>query len=227
MVTSKDLVRADLVRGGPAGTGSACTGSRMTPQDAGSPRRRGLTLLFLGSIIVSFLAASAAPTPLYARYAERWGFSPLTTTVVFGVYALAVLATLLTFGRVSDHIGRVTGPADRPRPAGGGHSAVHDCRRSRDAAGRAGGAGAGDRIITRCRRGRDARPRPAPRRAGQLVRAWRRHGLGRAYLGPAVRYLPAPTHLIYLVLLGVFGIQAVGVLVMRETAARRRGPGGA
>jgi MFS family permease len=48
----------------------------------------------------------AAPTPLYARYAERWGFSALATTVVFGVYALTVLAGLLTFGRLSDHVGR-------------------------------------------------------------------------------------------------------------------------
>ena len=78
----------------------------MTPRDADSPRRRGLLLLFLGSIIVSFLAASAAPTPLYAVYAAHWGFSPLTTTVVFGVYALAVLATLLTFGKLSDHVRR-------------------------------------------------------------------------------------------------------------------------
>ncbi len=86
--------------------GAAQTSSPATPQDAGSPRRRGLSLLLLGSIIVSFLAASAAPTPLYALYAARWGFSPLATTVVFGVYALAVLAGLLTFGRLSDHVGR-------------------------------------------------------------------------------------------------------------------------
>jgi hypothetical protein len=38
-----------------------------------------------------------------------------------------------------------------------------------------------------------------------------------------VQYLPDPTHLIYLVLLGVFGVQAAGVLAMRETAPRRPG----
>src|SRR6266571_3455240 len=69
-------------------------------------RRRGVTLVLLGSIVVSFLAVSAAPTPMYARYAAQWGFSPLATTVVFGVYALAVLAGLLMFGRLSDHTGR-------------------------------------------------------------------------------------------------------------------------
>jgi hypothetical protein len=38
-----------------------------------------------------------------------------------------------------------------------------------------------------------------------------------------VQYLPDPTHLIYLVLLGVFGVQAAGVLAMRETASREYG----
>ena len=65
-----------------------------------------LRLLVLASITVSFLAASAAPTPLYMTYQKAWGFSALTTTVVFGVYAVTLLATLLTVGRLSDHVGR-------------------------------------------------------------------------------------------------------------------------
>ena len=60
----------------------------------------------LASLSVSFLAGSSAPTPLYAEYQARWGFSPIMTTVAFGVYALAVLGSLLSFGRLSDHIGR-------------------------------------------------------------------------------------------------------------------------
>src|SRR5258706_666223 len=63
-------------------------------------------LVFLASITASFLAASSAPTPLYATYQAAWGFSSLTTTVVFGVYAVALLAALLTAGRLSDHVGR-------------------------------------------------------------------------------------------------------------------------
>ena len=55
---------------------------------------------------MTFLAASAAPTPLYATYQKAWGFSALTTTVVFGVYALAFLSALLIVGRLSDHVGR-------------------------------------------------------------------------------------------------------------------------
>jgi MFS family permease len=65
-----------------------------------------LRLFGLASITVSFLAASSAPTPLYATYQAAWGFSAVTTTVVFGVYAIAFLAALLTAGRLSDHIGR-------------------------------------------------------------------------------------------------------------------------
>jgi hypothetical protein len=38
-----------------------------------------------------------------------------------------------------------------------------------------------------------------------------------------VRFLPAPTHLIYLLLIGVFAIQAAGVVVMPETVTRKRG----
>ncbi|MGW4293640.1 MFS transporter, partial [Micromonospora chersina] len=73
------------------------------------PSRRltpNVALLLLASIIVSFVAASTAPSPLYGIYQARWHFSPITTTVVFAVYSLAVLATLLTVGKLSDHVGR-------------------------------------------------------------------------------------------------------------------------
>jgi MFS family permease len=63
-------------------------------------------LVTLASIVVSFLAGSSAPTPLYATYQRLWGFSPITTTIVFGVYGLAFLAGLLVLGRVSNHVGR-------------------------------------------------------------------------------------------------------------------------
>ena len=60
----------------------------------------------LTSILVTLLASSSAPTPLYAIYQARWGFSPVAVTVVFGVYAVAVLVSLLVLGALSDHIGR-------------------------------------------------------------------------------------------------------------------------
>ncbi|KOV58113.1 MFS transporter [Streptomyces sp. MMG1121] len=58
------------------------------------------------STLVGLLAASSAPTPLYALYQATWHFSPMTLTVVFSAYALALLVALLTAGTLSDHLGR-------------------------------------------------------------------------------------------------------------------------
>ena len=57
-------------------------------------------------MLVLFLAASAAPTPLYRVYQARWGFSATTLTAVFAVYVVFLLITVLTFGSLSDHVGR-------------------------------------------------------------------------------------------------------------------------
>ena len=84
------------------------TGLRRSPAPSAvaSPRLKSLRLVWLASITVTFLAASSVPTPLYATYQREWRFSPLTTTVVFGAYAIAFLAALLCLGRLSDHVGR-------------------------------------------------------------------------------------------------------------------------
>src|SRR5882757_2180101 len=62
--------------------------------------------LLLASLTVSFLAGSSAPTPLYGVYMAEWALTPLMITVIFGIYALAVLVALLVAGRLSDHLGR-------------------------------------------------------------------------------------------------------------------------
>lgn len=68
-----------------------------------SPRA---SLVFLAFVLLSFLAASSVPTPLYHLYQEAWHFSPAMLTLVFGVYALSLLAALLTVGSLSDYLGR-------------------------------------------------------------------------------------------------------------------------
>jgi MFS family permease len=60
----------------------------------------------LATLLALLSAASSTPSPLYAVYAARWHFSSITLTAIFGVYALALLAALLTTGRLSDHLGR-------------------------------------------------------------------------------------------------------------------------
>jgi len=209
MATGKDMVRDR---------------AETTSREAAGRRQRGWMLLFLGSIIVSFLAASSAPTPLYAVYAAHWGFSPLATTVVFGVYALAVLVGLLTFGRVSDHIGRrpvlltglvLQGVAMVVFATAGDLGTLLVARVVQGLAAGSSLGALGAAMLD------------LDRRRGALANSFAPglgSGAGALVSGLAVQFLPAPTHLIYLALLGVFVAQAAGVLAMRETAPAR--PGG-
>ena len=52
------------------------------------------------------MAGTTAPTALYPLYGAEFGFSSLTVTVIFAVYAIGVVCGLLVFGRLSDQIGR-------------------------------------------------------------------------------------------------------------------------
>lgn len=71
-----------------------------------SPRQGLRSLALLASIVAVFLAASSAPSPLYEVYRAQWHFSALVLTAVFAIYAFTLLAALLLFGRLSDHVGR-------------------------------------------------------------------------------------------------------------------------
>lgn len=62
--------------------------------------------LLLTAILMAFLAAAAAPTPLYALYRESWQFSPALLTLAFSIYAGGLMLALLVFGSLSDHLGR-------------------------------------------------------------------------------------------------------------------------
>ncbi len=60
----------------------------------------------LAVILGLLLFASSAPSPLYVVYQSEWGFSAITLTSVFAIYALALLAALVFAGSLSDHVGR-------------------------------------------------------------------------------------------------------------------------
>lgn len=182
------------------------------------------TAFFLqASIVVSFLAGSSAPTPLYAVYQAAWGFSPVTVTLVFGVYALAVLAALLFFGAVSDYVGR--------RPVLFVAALVQTFAMVVFAA----ASSVGALIIARSIQGLATGAAMSAVGAG-LVDIDRARGATANAVGPMigsatggilsgvlVEYLPAPTVLIYALLGIVFVVQALGVLAMEETAPRRHG----
>ena len=54
----------------------------------------------------ALMLAASAPSLLYVVYQQRWHFSAITLTTIFGVYVLVLLAALLTVGGLSDYVGR-------------------------------------------------------------------------------------------------------------------------
>ncbi|HEY6460588.1 MAG TPA: MFS transporter, partial [Polyangiaceae bacterium] len=156
--------------------------------------------LLYASIVVFFLAGSSAPTPLYPVYQASWGFTSVTVTVVFGIYALAVLATLLVVGSLSDHVGRrpvllvatlVQALAMVIFASAHGVGALVIARIVQGLAtgAAAGAAGAGMIDVDRER--------------GMVVNGvvpMVGTGLGSVLSGLFVQYLPGPTSLVYLVL---------------------------
>jgi MFS family permease len=77
------------------------------PRPAVAVQRRAARGFWIASAVLAlFATAASSPSPLYGVYAERWGFSPATLTLVFAVYAFALLSALLLFGTLSDAVGR-------------------------------------------------------------------------------------------------------------------------
>ncbi|MGN7222653.1 MFS transporter [Curtobacterium flaccumfaciens] len=60
----------------------------------------------MAGILWAFFAAAAAPSPLFLVYRAEWNFPVWMLTLAFAIYAIALLGALLSFGRLSDHIGR-------------------------------------------------------------------------------------------------------------------------
>ncbi len=55
---------------------------------------------------LTLMISASTPSPLYVVYQSRWHFPTSTLTVIFGVYAIALLTALLTVGGLSDFVGR-------------------------------------------------------------------------------------------------------------------------
>ena len=206
-----DTAMTTGVAAGPGSSARAATRGRIGGRPA---------LYLLASLVVSLLAGSAAPTPLYAIYQRQWGFSPITTTIVFGVYAVAVLAALLALGRLSDSVGRkpvllaalgvqVLSMLVFARAGGVGELMAARVIQGLATGAALGAIGAGMLDVDRER--------------GALANALSPGlgtGSGAIVSALFVQFLPAPTHLVYYALIGVFALQAVGVGLLRETVTR-------
>src|SRR5258705_9402651 len=67
---------------------------------------RRASLLISAGVVGHTLWTSAAPALTYRLYAEEWHLTHTMTAGIFAVYPIAVVALLLGFGGISDHIGR-------------------------------------------------------------------------------------------------------------------------
>ena len=168
------------------------------------------------------LFASAAPSPLYPVYQELWGFSALTLTLVFAVYVVTMLVSLLTVGSLSDHVGR------RPVLAVAlvlliasmvlfvVAEDVGTLLAARALQGLATGAAMGTLTAT------TVDLQPSARAGSTIVGAAPAIGLasGVAVAGVLVEYAPAPRVLIYEIILGLFAALLIALLVVPETRER-------
>src|SRR6478672_241959 len=178
-------------------------------------------------IFVVFMAASSAPSPLYVVYQQLWGFSSTTLTIIFAVYVLGLIGSLLVLGALSDYVGR------RPVLAmaialeaislvlfiSAGNVPVLLIARLLQ------GIATGAAMTTLGATLVDLDPPHAPGRAGVVngVAPVGGLALGAIGCGALVQFAPAPTHLVFLLLLAGMIVSAVVVALMPETTARRAG----
>ncbi|MEK6439998.1 MFS transporter [Pseudonocardia sp. T1-2H] len=198
--------------------------STLTGTGAG-PRTR--TFAAVAAIVVLFLAASSAPSPLYVVYQQQWRFSASVLTFVFAIYVLGLLGSLLVVGALSDHVGR------RPVLAAAivlealalvlfllaGDVAVLSVARFLQ------GVATGAAMTTLGAALVDHEPAHTPGRAGLINSIGPTAGLAFGALGTGalVEFAPAPTHLVFALLL--IGMVGAGIVVLRmpETVGRRPG----
>ncbi len=198
------------------------------PRPAAARLPRAAAFAAITAVFVLFAAAASAPSPLYVVYQQEWGFSAATLTVVFAVYVVGLIASLLVLGALSDHVGR--------RP-------VLALAITLEAVALALFITAGDitllllaRVIQGIATGAamttlgatlvDLNPPYSPGRAGVVNSTAPTSGLalGAIGCGALVQFAPAPTRLVYALLLGGIVLAAGAVAALPETSARL--PGG-
>ena len=206
-------------------TSGTATGRAHASDDFERRPARGAFWLVAGVLCLLFCAAGA-PTPLYGVYRAQLGFSTITLTAIFAVYALVLLLTLLVFGSVSDYVGRrrviLAALAVTAAAYGvflGAHSVglLFAARALQGvAAGTATGA-LGAALI-------DLQPEGSGL-APVITAAASTLGLGAGALGTSAlaQYGPAPTRLVWWLLLGASAAAAAGILAMPEPGTRRAG----
>ena len=178
------------------------------------------------TLLAVSLGVSGAPAPLYGLYEERWDLSPITTTLVFAVYAFAALASVLMAGQASDKYGR------KPLLVGAAVTMLVGLVIFMTAQGVAAlfvaralhGLAVGTAVVAGSAALLDLRPDHGAR-TGQLTGIMFNVGMATTILSAALLadLGPAPFVTPYAVVGAVVVILLVGVLVMVETHTERTG----
>jgi MFS family permease len=186
---------------------------------------RGLSFWAAAAIAFLAFAGNGAVSPLYRVYQVQFGFSATTLTLLFTVYIVVLLVTLLFLGSMSDYVGR------RPMLLAGLAASAVGCGvflvahgvvllfAARALQGVAvalitGAASAG--LL-------DLRPAGAAAPLVSSVAPGGGQALGAIGASVLAQYGPAPTHFVWWLMLGAFITGIVAVVAMPEPGARRRG----
>jgi predicted MFS family arabinose efflux permease len=177
--------------------------------------------------VIAFLAfaANTAASPLYRVYQEQFRFSAITLTLLFMVYIVVLLVTLLFAGSLSDYVGRrpvvlaglVPGAAAFVLfPLAHGVGLLFAARAL---------LGVAVALITGAAAAslHDLRPHgsAAPLLSGVAPAGGA--ALGAIGASALAQYAPAPTRLVWWILLGAFAAGALAVLAMAEPGTPRPG----
>ena len=175
--------------------------------------------------VAAFLAfaSNSAASPLYRVYQAQFGFSAITLTLLFTVYVIVLLGTLFSLGSLSDYVGR------RPLLLAGLATGAVGCGLFLLAHGVAllfaaralQGLAAG--LITGAAAAalQDLRPHGSAAPLLSSVAPTGGQALGAVAASVLAQYAPAPTRLIWWLLLGVFVASLLAVLSIREPGTRR------
>ena len=209
--------------------GLACAAAIGLRTAASPPWQLPLRYAFplLATVLFAFFFAAAAPSPLFVVFQHAWGFSASMLTVAFAIYALALMASLLVAGSLSDHVGR--------RPVVLAALVLQAVAMGLFVTAR----GVGGLLVARVVQGVamgvasgalsaavvEAAPE-AKKRLGALISSvspLAGLAVGALATGIAVKLSVDPVFWVFSVLVVVFAVGAVAVLCMPETATRRPG----
>jgi MFS family permease len=198
-----------------------------TAATAPTTATRAGTFAAVAAIVVLFLAASSAPSPLYVVYQQQWGFTASVLTIVFAIYVVGLLGSLLVVGALSDHVGRrpVLGAAIALETVALVLFLLADNVIALSVARLLQGIATGAAMTTLGATLVDLEPAHARGRAGVVNSVAPTAGLALGALGcgALIEFGPSPTRFVYAILIAGMVVAAAVVARMPETSPRRPG----